>query len=454
MVKYIYMKIKTQIGRHFLLSFFIFLALIISFRDHYSFAQNIDQTRAALQNELNILEQQIAEQQKIIATTQAQSASLSRDISLLQSKINEKQLQIKKIDGTITNLSSQILDKNIELGNLNNTLDKQKEALSTSLRNMSTFDGSNNFVTFILADKSISQFFEDVSRLNDLQNAINKNVNKIKDTTNQVNKVKSDLEDNKDSQIALKNQQKIEQDQISATKTQKNSLLKETKGQESLYKKQLSDKQAQASKIRAALFKFAGGGTAAISFGDALNYAKAAEKETGTPAAFVLAILTQESSLGANVGKCYLSDTSTGAGYNINSGTKYPNVMKASRDIPVFLDITSRLGMDPLKTVVSCPIPSAGGYGGAMGPAQFIPSTWKAVASEIDISNPWGAHDAIFASSKYLSDLGAGSSYLSQIKAACRYYGTGGSNCSYGNSVMSKVSGIQSNIDYLTQYGK
>ncbi|MDQ1282077.1 MAG: 2 protein [Patescibacteria group bacterium] len=448
------MKSKAQFGRRFLFSFFIFLILITFSRIYISSAQSVDQARAALQNELKILEQQIADQQKIIAKTQAQGATLSRDISVLQAKINEKQLEIRKIDGNITVLSSKILDKNIELVNLNTTLERQKKALSGSLRNMAKFDGSNNFVTFILTDKSLSEFFEDVNKLGDLQNAINSNVSKIKNTTNQVNQVKSDLEDNKDSQVALKNQQKIQQNQISATQSQKNILLKETKGQESLYKKQLADKQAQATKIRAALFKFAGGSTAAISFGDALNYAKSAEVQTGVPAALVLAILTQESSLGANVGKCYLSDTSTGAGYNINSGTKYPNVMKASRDVPIFLEITSSLGMDPLKTVVSCPIPSAGGYGGAMGPAQFIPSTWKGVAKSISVSNPWNAHDAIFASSRFLADLGAGSSYLSQIKAACRYYGTGGSNCSYGRSVMSKLSGIQSNIDYLTQYGR
>ena len=123
---------------------------------------------------------------------------------------------------------------------------------------------------------------------------------------------------------------------------------------------------------------------------------------TGTPAAFVLAILTQESALGANVGKCYLSDTTSGAGYNINSKTQYSNVMKPSRDIPGFLKITSNLGMDPLKTVVSCPIPSAGGYGGAMGPAQFIPSTWLSVAGRAGATNPWNARDAIFASSLYL----------------------------------------------------
>ena len=104
MIKYTYMKSKTQFARHFLLSSFIFLILIlpITFNVKDSLAQNIDETRARLQNELNLLEAQIAEQQKVISTTQAQSASLSRDISILQAKINERQLQIKKIDNNIT----------------------------------------------------------------------------------------------------------------------------------------------------------------------------------------------------------------------------------------------------------------------------------------------------------------------------------------------------------------
>jgi membrane-bound lytic murein transglycosylase B len=288
--------------------------------------------------------------------------------------------------------------------------------------------------------------------------SINKDVSNIKDTSNKVTKVKEDLEDHKDTQIALKNEQKEQQKQITVTKSQKDTLLKETKGQEALYKKQLAEKQAKAAQIRSALFSFAGGSTAAIPFGDALKYAQSAEAQTGVPAAFVLAILTQESALGANVGKCYLSDTTTGAGYNVNTKVQYSNVMKPSRDLPPFLQITSRLGMDPLKTVISCPIPSAGGYGGAMGPAQFIASTWQTVSSRVSAitgsSNPWGARDSITASSIYLSDLGANSSYASQIKAACRYYGTGGSSCSYGTSVMSKVSGIQQKIDYLKQYGQ
>ncbi len=133
--------------------------------------------------------------------------------------------------------------------------------------------------------------------------------------------------------------------------------------------------------------------------------------------------------------------------------------MKPSRDIPPFLDITQQLGIDPLKTAVSCPIPSAGGYGGAMGPAQFIASTWKLFVSRLKTAlghdgNPWSAEDAFMASSMYLTDLGAvGTSYSAQIKAACKYYGSGGSSCSYGNSVMKLKASIQADIDYLKQYG-
>src|SRR6185369_13159413 len=102
----------------------------------------------------------------------------------------------------------------------------------------------------------------------------------------------------------------------------------------------------------------------------------------------------------------------------------WPNLMKPSRDVGPFLDITGKLGFDPLKTVVSCPIPSAGGYGGAMGPAQFIASTWQLFEDRLQsalghYANPWLAQDAFMASSMYLGDLGAGgASYSSEIRAA------------------------------------
>jgi len=39
------------------------------------------------------------------------------------------------------------------------------------------------------------------------------------------------------------------------------------------------------------------------------------------------------------------------------------------------------LGLDPYSTQVSCPM--SFGWGGAMGPAQFIPSTWILYKSKL-----------------------------------------------------------------------
>ncbi len=99
------------------------------------------------------------------------------------------------------------------------------------------------------------------------------------------------------------------------------------------------------------------------------------------------------------------------------------------------------------------------GYGGAMGPAQFIPSTWKLFENRLKnifghYANPWSAEDAFTASALYLTDLGAiGDSASAQSRAACKYYGSGGSSCSYSKSVMKLKSSIQDDIDYLKLYG-
>ena len=135
-------------------------------------------------------------------------------------------------------------------------------------------------------------------------------------------------------------------------------------------------------------------------------------------------------------------------------------------DVQPFLAITNALGFNAYQTAVSCPIAGVNGYGGAMGPAQFIPSTWFGYISTLQTAlghypNPWAAEDAFLASATLLTDKGAaaggGDSASAQNRAACSYYGTGldqrgayrGISCSYSRSVMKFKSTIQANIDLL-----
>ena len=130
--------------------------------------------------------------------------------------------------------------------------------------------------------------------------------------------------------------------------------------------------------------------------------------------------------------------------------------MKPGRDVKPFLNLTEKLGRDPYTTPVSCP--QQAGYGGAMGPAQFIPSTWVLYenlitrALGISVADPWRARDAFMAAGFLLKDNGAkAGSYSAERDAACKYFS--GSKCSksswaatYGSQVMSKAATIQATM--------
>ena len=164
----------------------------------------------------------------------------------------------------------------------------------------------------------------------------------------------------------------LKKKQVESNQKEKNTLLAITKNQETEYKKVLATREKEAASIRARLFDLRD--TGSISFGQAYDYALTASKATGVRPAMILAILMQESSLGTNVGACYVTNNQTGDGINAKTNAYVAKVMSPTRDVPVFLRILSDLGSDQTKAVVSCPL--SYGWGGAMGPAQFIPSNW------------------------------------------------------------------------------
>ena len=239
--------------------------------------------------------------------------------------------------------------------------------------------------------------------------------------------------------------------------TQKQQLLTQTKGQESKYQQIVATQKKTAGQIRAELFGLAGGG-GAIPLGTAIDNALIASKITGVRPALILAILKQESNLGKNTGQCLVTNLDTGDGKGKNTGTPFSGVMKAPRDTVVFKSLMDALGRDWSTTAVSCP--QSDGYGGAMGPTQFIPSTWirydTRVKSAIGVSatDPWNALHAIVATGLYLADVGAANgSRASEHTAAAKYYAGGNwasAGQAYANSVMSFASDFEADIQTVS----
>lgn len=417
------------------------------------YAQTAEQ-ETQLRAELDQLQREIAQKELELNNQKKQSASIGRDLSVIRSEIEKAKLQILAKQKLITQLGGQINQKEKKIDELANKKDRGQKNLAQILRKKYQIE-QTTLPELFLAGNTVSQYFIDRDTFDTLNKSLQNSFQVIREVTAQTDKEKALLEEKKDSEADVKFALESDKKKVEIKESEKNSLLVASKVQEKSYEQIIADRKARADRIRNQLFKFAGGSTKAIPFGTALQYAKEAQKITGTPAAFVLAILTQESALGANVGQCYISSQNDGTGTNVAGTRTYVNTMNPRRDIPVFLDITKGLGMDPYKTVISCPIAGVAGWGGAMGPAQFIPSTWKIFINRITAvtgsANPWNARDAIMASSMYLSDLGAGNGYSGQVRAACRYYGTGGASCTYGKQVMGRVNKIQADIDVLEQ---
>ncbi len=421
------------------------------------------QSREQLEQELADLEAQIKALNGSITQTQAQKNSLAKEISLLSQKISQSKLKIQSHDKAISKLNQNISEKNRTINVLDAKVEREKDSLAQIMRKTKYLE-QYSLLDFGLQSNSLSTFFSDVDSFSTLNRALNQSFEDIRATKAELENVKSELEEAKDEETQKKLAQESEKKKVETNQKEKNSLLTQTKNQEAEYKKVLAAREKEAAQIRSRLFELRD--TSAISFGQAYDYALAASKTTGVRPALMLAILMQESSLGVNVGACYLRDYNTGSGVSIKTGAERPRTMSPTRDVPVFTALVAKLGRDPQTTPVSCWIAmysggSPTGWGGAMGPSQFIPSTWKIFEKRIENStgaaaaNPWNPYHAITAMAMYLQDLGAvAGNEASERNAACKYYS--GRSCAsssagagYGNAVMKKLYATQADIDKL-----
>ncbi len=392
-----------------------------------------------------------------INKTEAEKNTLTNKIYSLNKKIKNLNYQISQSNLIIKDLGFQIEDTTESIGNTVLTIENSEKKLAKILRSIYEED-QKPVVEILLADESISGFFNNLVALESLNTKNRELLQNIKSLRINLEDQKVYLGEEKEDLEYMVKIQTTQKQQNSQTKQEQEYYLEMT---EKEYQKYLEEKEAvdqKASEIRARIFELIGV-SKAPTFGEAYEIARYVEKMTGVRPAFLLAVLTQESNMGKNVGQCYLSNSKTGAGIIIKSGANISRVMKPTRDVDPFLIITKELGRDPYATPVSCPM--SYGWGGAMGPAQFIPKTWMGYRDRLKEitgrpADPWNINDAFLAAGVYLADYGAKSqTYNGEFNAALSYFaGPGWASSSYkkvyerdyGNPIMSITKRYESDI--------
>jgi len=421
--------------------------------------KNIKELKESLESELKQILKEIETYRAEINRLSKQKRTLEQEIQYLNAQIRKTELEILAIKYEINVLNKRINDTIKAIKEAEKRIESSKANLTKALRTYYQLS-QKSFIEVILANQTLSDYFSNIVYLNKLQNSINEQIAELKKLKQNLDYQKQKLEDAIEEQENLLKIADMKKNELANLQEEKNQLLAITKGQEKKYQQLLTEKEKRAAEIRAQLFRLAGG-VAPINFGEALRYAELVSKLTGVRPAFLLAVLKQESDLGRNVGQCYLTDPETGTGINAKTGNKVERVMHPTRDVPIFLELTKKLGLDPYNTPVSCPM--SFGWGGAMGPAQFIPSTWKAYEDKIaklvgETPNPWNIYHAFVAAGVKLAEAGANrQTYDAEWKAAMIYFA--GSNWSnpafrfYGDSVMAIAERFEQDIKIIKEAG-
>lgn len=397
--------------------------------------------RVHLEKELADLEKQIDAHRSNLSGQKKKSATLERDISILNAEIKKAKDSIKAGAIRINLITEEIKTKEKIISKLTEKIDREKDSLAQILRETNR-SNETSLAEVVLAGDTIASFFEKIDMYDEVRLKLQDSFVMIENDKKVNEGAKLALEDKRQEEQDLKSIQLLEQKKVEQQEGTKKQILNISKGIEGEYQKIIVAGEMNAENIRTELFGMRG--SVAIPFEKAYEYASFIGKKTGVRPAFILGIVAEESNLGENVG--------TG-NWRVD--------MKAPRDTVPFLDIAKRLGRNPDTLPVSKK--PWYGYGGAMGPAQFIPSTWIMYEKRITevtgavVPDPWNPRDAFTASALLLKDNGAAKGTRSAERTAALCYLAGCANAKkkayafYGDDVMDLADKFQRQINIISK---
>jgi peptidoglycan hydrolase CwlO-like protein len=398
---------------------FILILGIFVFSFNIAYAQeNTEQKKEELRKQLSEIEAQIQNYDSKIYKIKKEQNSLKKEVRVLDNQIYKQRLEVKVINLNLTETENEINEKKQEIIDLDEEINQKRTLLQEAILELDNYDKISWF-EIILRGGNISDILGQIQSIYQLQKEVNifiQNIDKLKEN---LEIEQNYLKDKKRDIERLQSLNSLQRVSLKRKKTEKNQLIKKTRGSEQRYKKLKKLSKKEIVTIKQQLYKLESVGIS-ISFEEAYQKAKFSGEKTGIRPAFLLGIFQVESRMGTYIG---------GGNWQKDLYQCYINLGKRSRaekEKNAFLKITSSLGLNP----DSMPVSKKPNYGcgGAMGAAQFLPSTWLGYKNQItsltgrNPPSPWNIEDAFVASSILLSNNGANTRTIAgERKAAAKY---------------------------------
>src|SRR3989338_10790459 len=200
----------------------------------------LNQEIESKQSSIDQLNRQIEEYRKKIEQKQSQTSSLVNEIDLIENRIAKTKLDIESAQSQIDLVNSQITLIEREIHELEETLEKDRELISTILLEVQIQDYSLPFQLLFSTD-SFSEFFDDLEHLESLSTDLKKAVDTARTSKEEYLDKRENEQGKKDQLVSLSLSLEKEQQHLGEVVGAKETLLSTTQASESAFRTLLSD---------------------------------------------------------------------------------------------------------------------------------------------------------------------------------------------------------------------
>lgn len=434
---------------------FVFGLAVFAMSGFVNAAEEVQNEIQIRQEQIRALEEQIKVNEQELNERRQERRTLENEIGKFNAEIRGFELRIQSLNYQIAQADDEIVEITNLLSDLENEMNTHQLAIGSVLRNIDKTD-QESLTNILLKNDNLSDFFTKLNDIQIVQQNLRLAMANIRITKTSLEQKSESLEDKKRDSAVLREIQAAEKSVLDSKKNEKDQILSVTKGEEDKFQSLINQTQADINKLKTQIQFLVEQG---LSVEDAVRYAQLAAIGAGIRPAFLLGILEVETRLGRNQGsgnwrddmyECYIR---LGTVYYPHRKAYY--LQRAETEKNAFFAIINKLGLNPDSVKVSAE--PTYGCGGAMGPAQFIPSTWLGYEDDVaritgnNPPNPWSFKDAFTAAAIKLARGGASSqTRAGEVLASKRYICGGNTNqpiCShYANLVQTKAAELANSL--------
>ncbi len=184
-----------------------------------------------------------------LAQTQTQKKTLSNQLQIIQGQINQLQSELKVTKAKISKTELNIKSFVSQISKKQEEINFRQKGMAQSLRALAYLD-NENFVLTLLNNNNFSDFLSQAQYVSNLQGSLYSDFKLLTEARKNFENLKG-AEEQKNAELSdLKKSLTVQNQLVQNQKQDKSQLLAQTKNQEIIYQKQISDIQKKQAEIQ------------------------------------------------------------------------------------------------------------------------------------------------------------------------------------------------------------